>query len=74
MFNDAKDGARMRDLPAQAARAASQGADHVLILMGANDICHGDVAAMTSTARFRSDFESGLACSRPACRTRGSRC
>jgi lysophospholipase L1-like esterase len=60
IFNDAKDGARMRDLPAQAARAASQGADHVLILMGANDICHGDVAAMTSTARFRSDFESGL--------------
>ncbi len=60
MFNDAKDGARMRDLPAQAARAAAQGADHVLILMGANDICHGDVAAMTSTARFRSDFESAL--------------
>jgi hypothetical protein len=60
MFNDAKDGARMRDLPAQAARAAVQGADRVLILMGANDICHGGVAAMTSTARFRSDFESAL--------------
>ena len=60
VFNDAKDGARMRDLPAQAARAAAQGADRVLILMGANDICHGDVAAMTSTARFRSDFESAL--------------
>jgi lysophospholipase L1-like esterase len=60
MFNDAKDGERMRDLPAQAARAASQGAGHVLILMGANDICHGDAAAMTPTARFRSDFESAL--------------
>jgi lysophospholipase L1-like esterase len=60
MFNDAKDGARMRDLPAQAARAASQDADHVLILMGANDVCHGGVAAMTSTQRFRSDFESAL--------------
>ena len=59
-YNDAKDGARMRDLPGQATRAADQQADHVLILMGANDICHGGVASMTSVARFRSDFESGL--------------
>jgi lysophospholipase L1-like esterase len=59
-YNDAKDGARMRDLPGQAMRAAAQHADHVLILMGANDVCHGGVAAMTSIARFRSDFEAAL--------------
>src|SRR5262245_43916921 len=59
-YNDAKDGARMRDLPAQASRAAAQDADQVLILMGANDVCHGGVSAMTSTTRFRSDFEAAL--------------
>ena len=59
-FNDAKDGARMRDLPAQAARAAAQHADQVLILMGANDVCHGGVSAMTSPARFRADLAAGL--------------
>ena len=58
--NDAKDGARMRDLPGQASRAATQQADHVLILMGANDICHGGVRAMTPVARYRSDFEAGM--------------
>ena len=59
-YNDAKDGARMRDLPGQASRAAEQEADHVLILMGANDVCHGGVSAMTSVARYRSDFEAGM--------------
>jgi hypothetical protein len=59
-YNDAKDGARMRDLPGQAASAVAQQADHVVILMGANDICHGGVAAMTPVARFRADFEAGL--------------
>jgi lysophospholipase L1-like esterase len=59
-YNDAKDGARMRDLPAQAAHAAGQEADDVLILMGANDICHGGVSAMTSVTRFRSDFETAM--------------
>lgn len=59
-YNDAKDGARMRDLPAQASRAAAQDADRVLILMGANDVCHGGVSAMTSTTRFRTDFEAAL--------------
>src|SRR5262249_54450900 len=59
-YNDAKDGARMRDLPAQASRAATQDADAVLLLMGANDICHGGVSAMTSTTRFRTDFEAAL--------------
>lgn len=59
-YNDAKDGARMRDLPGQAARAAAQGAGSVLILMGANDACHGGVSAMTSVSRFRSDFEAAM--------------
>lgn len=59
-YNDAKDGARMRDLPAQAAHAADQEADRVLILMGANDICHGGVSGMTSVTRFRSDFQSAI--------------
>jgi lysophospholipase L1-like esterase len=59
-YNDARDGARMRDLRGQAFRAAAQQADHVLILMGANDICHGGLAAMTPVARFRSDFDAAL--------------
>jgi lysophospholipase L1-like esterase len=59
-YNDAKDGARMRDLPSQAAHAADQEADRVLILMGANDICHGGVSGMTSVTRFRADFESAI--------------
>jgi GDSL-like Lipase/Acylhydrolase family len=59
-YNDAKDGARMRDLSSQAARAASQRAQYVTILMGANDVCHGGVSKMTSVPRFRSDFEAGM--------------
>lgn len=59
-YNDARDGARMRDLPGQASRAGDQQAEHVLILMGANDVCHGGVTAMTSVARFRSDFEAAM--------------
>src|SRR5690349_13825970 len=35
-FNDAKTGAKMVDLPGQAATAVTQGADAVTILMGAN--------------------------------------
>src|SRR5438105_10489899 len=56
-YNDARDGARMRDLPAQAALAVQQQATNVTILMGANDLCHRGVAQMTPVARFRADLE-----------------
>jgi hypothetical protein len=59
-YNDAKDGARMRDLPAQAARAVDQQATDVMILMGANDLCHRGVTDMTTVARFHSDFEATM--------------
>ncbi|MGX9898772.1 SGNH/GDSL hydrolase family protein [Arthrobacter sp. SA17] len=37
--NNAVSGSTAADLPAQAAAAASQGADYVTILIGANDLC-----------------------------------
>jgi lysophospholipase L1-like esterase len=55
-YNDARAGARMRDAPAQAQTAVTQGAGYVTILMGANDVCRTSRAAMTSTADFRAQF------------------
>jgi lysophospholipase L1-like esterase len=46
--------------PAQAASAASQGAQYVTILLGANDLCTGSTATMTSVTDFRSQFTQML--------------
>jgi lysophospholipase L1-like esterase len=59
-YNDARAGARMADAPAQAARAVSQGAHYVTILMGANDVCTSSPSTMTSTQSFRTNFEATL--------------
>jgi lysophospholipase L1-like esterase len=58
--NDAVSGAKMADAPAQAARAVSQQAEYVTILMGANDVCTSSPTSMTSTSAFRTQFESTM--------------
>jgi lysophospholipase L1-like esterase len=52
-YNDSHSGAKAADLPGQAAVAASQGAEYVTILMGANDLCTSSTDTMTSEADFR---------------------
>jgi lysophospholipase L1-like esterase len=60
--NDAVTGAKMGDLPSQAANAvaAPNKPDQVLILMGANDVCTSSEASMTSVSSFRASLTSGL--------------
>ncbi len=58
--NAAKDGARMRDLEAQAAAVVPQRPDYVTIMLGANDVCRPNEAAMTPAALFRSQLETGV--------------
>ena len=60
-YNDARAGAKMRDAPAQAQAAVTQGARYVTILMGANDVCTDSISTMTSVADFRAQFSSAMA-------------
>lgn len=59
-FNDSVSGARMRDAPAQAARAVQQGAEYVTVLMGGNDVCASSKETMTSLAAFESAFRQAM--------------
>jgi lysophospholipase L1-like esterase len=59
-YNDAVTGAKMASGPAQAATAASQGAQYVTILLGANDLCTSSTLTMTAVADFRSQFTQTL--------------
>src|SRR5215207_7194160 len=68
-YNDAVSGARMSDAPTQAARAVSQGAQYVTILMGANDLCTSSTSLMTSVDTFRSQFRQTLATLNPGATT-----
>lgn len=56
--NLATSGATMRDLEAQARGAVDLRADLVLVLMGANDVCRGSVAEMTSVEDVRARFRA----------------
>jgi lysophospholipase L1-like esterase len=58
--NDAKTGAKMADLAAQLGTAATQGAQYVTVLMGANDVCTKTIATMTPTATFQASFDAAL--------------
>jgi lysophospholipase L1-like esterase len=60
-YNDARSGARMGGLAGQLDAAATQRADYVTILMGANDICTSSVGTMTPTATFETQFKAALA-------------
>jgi lysophospholipase L1-like esterase len=59
-WNYAVSGARMADLPAQMAQAASRRPALVTVMVGANDACRDSTAAMTSVSDFRSGFEDAL--------------
>ena len=59
-YNDAKTGAKMVDLQAQASTAASQGASIVTILMGSNDVCTSSVSTMTPTSTLGSQLRAAL--------------
>lgn len=59
-FNHARTGARASALASQAAQATRDRPDRITVLIGANDICHGEVAAMTPVETFRSQVDRGL--------------
>jgi lysophospholipase L1-like esterase len=59
-FNDARSGARMEDLSRQVALVNAQHVDYVTILIGANDACAANEAAMTPTATFRAQFQAAV--------------
>lgn len=60
VYNLARPGARMGDLPAQAAVVKALGVEYVTVLMGANDVCAPSEAAMTPVETFRQQFETAL--------------
>ncbi len=59
-WNLAVSGARMADLPAQAALAAARHPQLVTVEMGANDACRPDTGDMTPPARFRTEFTAAM--------------
>lgn len=59
-LNLAKSGAESRDLPNQARAAVANGADYVVIQMGANDVCATTSAGMTPTSTFLGHYASAL--------------
>ncbi|MGW0846487.1 SGNH/GDSL hydrolase family protein [Streptomyces sp. NPDC002787] len=65
-WNYAVTGARMADLPTQVARAVSRKPELVTVMIGANDACRANAAAMTPVADFRADFEDAMATLRDA--------
>ncbi|MFY9578708.1 MAG: SGNH/GDSL hydrolase family protein [Gaiellaceae bacterium] len=60
LFNDARSGARMSNLPEQVRRAIEQRVEFVAIEMGANDVCTSSEETMTSVASYERDFERAI--------------
>jgi lysophospholipase L1-like esterase len=60
-FNDARSGAKMRDLAGQMKLVNLQHAEYVTVLMGANDACASTESALTPVADFRTQFQQALA-------------
>lgn len=60
LFNDARSGARMSNLPEQVNASVTHRAEYVVIEMGANDVCTSEEGTMTSVASFRTNFESAI--------------
>ena len=59
-FNNSVSGAKVADTNSQAQMAVAQGAQYVTILIGANDVCTGTIASMTTTAAFQSAFQTTM--------------
>jgi len=60
LFNDARSGARMSNLPEQATAAAGHRVEYVVVEMGANDVCTSEVGTMTTVASYRTNFETAM--------------
>ena len=60
VFNDAVSARRMIDLARQARVAVGQRVQYVTILMGLNDLCRENEAAMTPVATFRAQFAAAM--------------
>jgi lysophospholipase L1-like esterase len=58
--NNGVTGAKVADLNGQAINAVATNPDMVLILIGANDVCTGSEAAMTTVADFRTRFTTAM--------------
>ncbi|MFD0165660.1 SGNH/GDSL hydrolase family protein [Streptomyces decoyicus] len=59
-WNFARTGALMSDLPDQFTKAVDHRPELVTVLIGANDACRRDVAAMTPKAAFQADFARSM--------------
>jgi lysophospholipase L1-like esterase len=59
-YNDAKTGAKVADMPGQAATAVSQKAQYVTMLIGANDACTSSESSMTAVSTFRQSVDAAL--------------
>jgi lysophospholipase L1-like esterase len=59
-WNLARSGAKADDLPGQANTAVSAGADYVVVLAGANDVCADKASHMTPTSTFLAYYEDAL--------------
>jgi lysophospholipase L1-like esterase len=59
-FNHAVSGARVDDMPGQAASVVARNVEYVTILIGANDACTSTEASMTPVSTFRGQIDSAL--------------
>jgi len=59
-YNDARSGAKIRDLAGQASTSVLQQAQYVTILMGANDACTSTEAGMTSVDTFETQMRTAM--------------
>lgn len=60
VWNDAKSGAKMADLPGQMTTVVGQKPGYVTVLMGANDVCTSSESTMTSVDAFRASFSQAM--------------
>jgi lysophospholipase L1-like esterase len=60
LFNDARSGARMSNLPEQVRRSIEHRVEFVVMDMGANDVCTSEETTMTSVESFTSNFERAI--------------
>lgn len=59
-YNNARTGAKMGALAAQATTSVSQGTEYVTVLMGANDACTETEEQMTTVSAFRTRFTKAM--------------
>ena len=60
VWNDARTGAKMADLPGQLATVAGRDVGYVTVLMGANDACTSSPSTMTPVTTFEGSFRTAL--------------